>query len=87
MAILDTPSVMLVGGKHQKVTLRYMLLVDPRSGRLDTLLWALEDVERAEGTNRLRRSSGLRPTRSSIASCTLIPRSLRSAFRRTWHSR
>ena len=69
MAILDTPSVMVVGGKHQKVTLRYMLLVDPRSGRLDTLLWALEDIERAEESEPLTPVQWLAPDK--IVDCQL----------------
>lgn len=69
MAILDTPSVMVVGGKHQKVTLRYMLLVEPRSGRLDTLLWALEDAERAEESEPLTPIQWLPPDK--IVDCQL----------------
>jgi hypothetical protein len=47
MAILDTPSTMLLNKKHAKVTLRYALLVDPLTGRLDTFLWAMDQEESA----------------------------------------
>jgi hypothetical protein len=69
MAILDTPSVMLVGGKNRKVTLRYALLVEPRTGRLDTLLWALEDAERAEESEPLTPIQWLPP--DTIVDCQL----------------
>ena len=69
MAILDTPSVMVVGGKHCKITLRYALLVEPRTGRLDTLLWALEDAERAEDSEPLTPIQLLPPDK--IVDCQL----------------
>ena len=42
MTIVDTPVVMLRGQQHRKVFYRYSLLVDPRNGRLDTLLWLID---------------------------------------------
>ena len=42
MLILDAPNVLLHEDKHRLVVLRYAILVDPKTGRLDTLLWLLE---------------------------------------------
>ncbi|HTU19096.1 MAG TPA: hypothetical protein VMG10_13630 [Gemmataceae bacterium] len=39
--VFDSPSLMVVDGKHKRIVLRYALLVEERSGRLDTLVWAL----------------------------------------------
>jgi hypothetical protein len=41
LAILDARGVLAVEGRHYPVVLRYALLVNPRTGRLDTLLWVL----------------------------------------------
>lgn len=43
-AILDAPGVVLRRGKHREAVLRYAILVDPKTGRLDTLLWTLESA-------------------------------------------
>ena len=42
MAVLDSPNVLLRGQKHRRAMLRYVIFVDPTTGRLDTLLWTLE---------------------------------------------
>ena len=42
MAILDAPNLLVRDGKHRRMVLRYAILVDPNTGRLDTLLWLLE---------------------------------------------
>jgi len=42
MAVLDSPNVLLRGQKHRRAIFRYLILVDPATGRLDTLLWTLE---------------------------------------------
>ncbi len=39
--VFDSPSFMVVAGKHQPIVLRYAVLVDGRTGRLNTLVWAL----------------------------------------------
>ncbi|MGH7225356.1 MAG: hypothetical protein ACRELF_19210 [Gemmataceae bacterium] len=39
--VFDSPSLMVVDGKHKSIVLRYAVLVEERSGRLDTLVWAL----------------------------------------------
>jgi hypothetical protein len=41
-AIVDTPLFMPRGAVHRKVILRYLFLVDPRTGRLDTLVWRID---------------------------------------------
>jgi hypothetical protein len=41
-AIVDTPLVMPRGQGHRKVILRYVFLVDQRTGRLDTLVWRID---------------------------------------------
>ncbi len=40
-ALFRTPSVLLVNGRHEDVDLHYALLVDPDSGRLTALAWAV----------------------------------------------
>jgi hypothetical protein len=40
-AIVDTPLFMPRGHVHRKVILRYAFLVDPRTGRLDTMVWRI----------------------------------------------
>jgi hypothetical protein len=40
-AIVDTPLFMPRGHGHRKVILRYVFLVDLRTGRLDTLVWRI----------------------------------------------
>jgi hypothetical protein len=42
MALYDTPALMLRAGRHRPVVLRYVLLVDPPTGRLDTLVWLID---------------------------------------------
>ncbi len=39
-AVVDAAGVLLHDKRHQAVVLRYVLLVDPNSGRLDVLAWA-----------------------------------------------
>jgi hypothetical protein len=39
--VFDSPSYMDLEGKHKAIVLRYAVLVDERSGRLDTLVWVL----------------------------------------------
>ncbi len=48
MAVLDAPNILLLQGKHRRVVLRYVLLVDPQTGRLDTLLWHLAPNEQGQ---------------------------------------
>ncbi len=44
-AVLDTPALMLRRGRHEDVTLRYTLLVDGATGRLDTLVWLIDRAD------------------------------------------
>jgi hypothetical protein len=39
--VFDAPSFLVVDGKHRPIVLRYAVLVEERTGRLDTLVWAL----------------------------------------------
>jgi hypothetical protein len=39
--LFDSLSFMVVDGKHQPIMLRYAVLVDEKTGRLNTLVWAL----------------------------------------------
>ena len=39
--VFDSPSLMVVDGKHDPIVLRYAILVEEQSGRLHTLVWAL----------------------------------------------
>jgi hypothetical protein len=41
MAVVDAAGILLIDGAHREITLRYLLLVDSASGRLDTLVWAI----------------------------------------------
>jgi hypothetical protein len=41
-AVLDTPAFMPRGRGHAAVVLRYVFLVDPLTGRLDTLVWRID---------------------------------------------
>lgn len=41
MLVFDSPSYLVVERKHKPVILRYALLVEKRTGRLNTLVWAL----------------------------------------------
>jgi hypothetical protein len=41
-AVFDAPNLMLREGKHRPVLLRYAVLVEEGSGKLETLLWLLD---------------------------------------------
>ena len=40
-ALLRSPAVLLVGGKHQKVNLYYAFCVDPATGKLHVGAWSM----------------------------------------------
>jgi hypothetical protein len=42
LGIVDCPVAMLRGDVHRTVYMRYVLLVDPATGRLDTFMWLLD---------------------------------------------
>src|SRR5262249_36919598 len=46
MALVDTPMVMLRGNRHRPIVIRYALLVDANTGRLETLAWLLDRDDR-----------------------------------------
>ncbi len=41
-ALIDAPGLMLRRGRHRPVVLRYAVLVEEATGKLDTLLWLLD---------------------------------------------
>ncbi len=41
-ALFDAPNLMLRGDRHRPVVLRYAVLVEETTGKLDTLLWLLD---------------------------------------------
>jgi hypothetical protein len=41
LMVFDSPSFMVVEDKHKPIVLRYVVLVEERTGRLNTLVWAL----------------------------------------------
>lgn len=43
--VFDSPSMMVVEGKHKPIVLRYALLVELQSGHLNALVWALARAE------------------------------------------
>jgi hypothetical protein len=45
LMIFDSPSLMLLDGKHKPVVLRYAVLVEEKTGRLNTLVWVLARAE------------------------------------------
>lgn len=47
-ALLDTPAMMLRHGKHVEVILRYAVLVEPHTGRLDTLVYLIDRADKPE---------------------------------------
>lgn len=46
LMIFDSPSYLAVDGRHKPIVLRYALLVGERTGRLESLVWALGREER-----------------------------------------
>lgn len=79
LMVFDSPGLLARDGKHNPVVLRYAVLVDERSGRLNMLLWVLDRTERGEYGGPAGISSGCRPTSPATASCTSMPASSASA--------
>lgn len=48
IALLDIPAIMLIEDKHRDMFMRYAVLVDERTGKLDALLWLL-DPSKSDG--------------------------------------
>jgi len=42
LVVIDAPAILQRGAQHVDAALRYALVLDPRTGRLDTLLWLIE---------------------------------------------
>jgi hypothetical protein len=42
MIIIDGATTMVRGDRHRPVVLRYVNMVDPKTGRLDSLMWAID---------------------------------------------
>ncbi len=49
-ALLDTPALLLRHGEHRDVILRYAFLVDPRTGRLETLVYLIDRKDGSKAT-------------------------------------
>lgn len=45
MAMLDAPNLLCLDEKHTETVIRYAILVDRRTGRLNTIAWALQKDE------------------------------------------
>jgi hypothetical protein len=45
LTLIDAPNWLQRDGKHVSVILRYAVLVDPDTGKLDTLLWVIDRDE------------------------------------------
>ena len=69
MALLDSPEVLLHDGGHRRVILRYAILVDAPTGRLETLLWALDLDEQGNVTRLISPIHRLPP--SKVEDCVL----------------
>lgn len=70
MAVIDAEGVMLDQGKHVVVLVRYAVLVDPRSGRLETLAWGLRPADGAANHTMLSDTAHLLPP-NLTATCEL----------------
>ncbi len=68
MMLIDAPSFMLDQGMHRQVVVRYAVLVDARTGRLETLVWALA-ADRKDGAGLLRPVEWLAP--DTVQECPL----------------
>lgn len=42
MIVVDTPAIMVRRNRNRPVTFRYVLLVDPQTGKLNTLVWYID---------------------------------------------
>jgi hypothetical protein len=45
LMVFDSPGLMLLDGKHKPIVLRYAILVEERTGRLNALVWPLARAE------------------------------------------
>ncbi len=45
LTVFDSPGLMLLDGKHKPVVLRYAVLVEEKTGQLNTLVWTLAREE------------------------------------------
>ena len=51
LMVFDSPGLLVVEDKHKPIVLRYALLVEERTGRLNTLVWALGREEGGKYTD------------------------------------
>jgi hypothetical protein len=66
-ALFSAPAMMRVGAGHREVLLRYAFLVDPATGELRTLVWAID----ADPTRRAAAQTMVQLTPSLIYDCGL----------------
>jgi hypothetical protein len=69
MLLLDSPTMMVRDGQHRRVVLRHAVLVDGRTGHLDTLLWVLDCDEGDNYSGPVGAVQWLEP--SQVADCVL----------------
>lgn len=62
-ALIDAPGLIVQGGKHRPMVIRYALLVDPATGRLDTLAWPIERDARGAYLNLIGDYEWLQPSK------------------------
>jgi hypothetical protein len=48
LLVFDAPGLMVLDERHKPVVLRYAVLIEEKTGQLDTLLWVLDRAERGE---------------------------------------
>ncbi len=77
LAILDTPAFMPRGRGHAPVILRYVFLVDPLSGKLDTLVWRIDLDARGEYEGVTGMIEWLPPNKLVDAEMQVDPREFR----------
>jgi hypothetical protein len=63
MAVIDVPGFVYKDGAHLSVVRRYAVLVDPKTGRLETFVWFLERDERGGGKAALGQMQLLPPNK------------------------
>ena len=69
MTLVDLPTVMLRRGQHARAVLRYAVLVDPRDGRLASIVWRI-DVG-ADGSYELADGPAVRTPPNLHQTCLL----------------
>jgi hypothetical protein len=69
LVVIDAPAILQRGTQHVDTLLRYALVLDPKTGRLDTLLWLLEVDKEGRAQTAAPRAQWLSP--SMVEDCRL----------------